>query len=222
MAEQVIYRIRSMWSEIFLCTALGLGPLSFGCSASAQAAPARSVIEASQVVAAMRDDSLPIEGAKVKISAPVTSSIVMAKLEVLSATVIGSHDVRLRMACLDRSACVPFFAIANYADAVDEDKFRRGKLTQQADAQTPSQADSPMSNASASKLTNAAKDAPLLHAGASASLECDADRIHIRLEVISLQNGHPGDRVRVSSLDHKQIYTAEVVTPTLLKGELLK
>jgi flagella basal body P-ring formation protein FlgA len=222
MTQQVLHRVGFRWSEIFLYAAIGLGPLSFVCSSSAQAAPARSVIEASQVVAAMRDDSLPIEGAKVKISAPMTSSIVMAKLEVLSATVIGSHDVRLRMACLDRSACVPFFAIANYADAVDEDKFRGGKLTQQADAQTTSQSAAPASNASMSKSTNAAKEAPLLHAGASASLECDADKIHIRLEVISLQNGRPGDRVRVSSLDHKQIYTAEVVTPTLLKGELLK
>ncbi len=103
MTQQVLHRMGFRWSEIFLYAAIGLGPLSFVCSSSAQAAPARSVIEASQVVAAMRDGSLPIEGAKVKISAPVTSSIVMAKLEVLSATVIGSHDVRLRMACLDRT-----------------------------------------------------------------------------------------------------------------------
>ena len=62
--------------------------------------------------------------------------------------------------------------------------------------------------------------APSLRSGSSATLEIEQDKIHIRLAVISLQDGAIGDKVRVTSRDHKQVYMAEIIAPTLLKGTL--
>ncbi len=57
-----------------------------------------------------------------------------------------------------------------------------------------------------------------MRAGDRATLIMDDDRAHIRVKVVSLENGMAGKWIRVSSLDHKQTYFAEVVTSSLLKG----
>jgi flagella basal body P-ring formation protein FlgA len=44
--------------------------------------------------------------------------------------------------------------------------------------------------------------------------------MRITLRVICLENGARGERVRVSSTDHKRIYQAEVIDPGLLKSAL--
>jgi hypothetical protein len=48
----------------------------------------------------------------------------------------------------------------------------------------------------------------------------EGDRLHIRLQVVCLQGGAAGDKVRVSTPDHTQKFTAEILGPTLLKGSL--
>jgi hypothetical protein len=218
MTQQVIHRTGFKWSEIFIYAAIGLGPLGLAISSSAQALPTRFVIEASQVTRAMGEASLPTDGVEVKLAAPFTSSVANAKVEVESISSIGAHAVRMRLACSDRAQCVPFFAVATFPDAIDATKLHGVKTPQLAGRQnsaSPNQADVKVKSTPAS-------DTASVRAGAPVTLELDEDKIHIRLEVICLQGGTAGNRVRVSSLDHKQIYTAQVVTPTLLKGEFLK
>jgi flagella basal body P-ring formation protein FlgA len=57
-----------------------------------------------------------------------------------------------------------------------------------------------------------------MRAGAHATLMMDDNRSHIQVTVISLENGVVGHRIRVASPDHKQVYVAEVVSSSLLKG----
>ena len=47
-----------------------------------------------------------------------------------------------------------------------------------------------------------------------------ADRVHIRLSVICLQNGAPGQMIRVTGKDRKLVFTAQVIDGNLLKGRL--
>lgn len=218
MAKQILYRIRPRWSEIFLYAAIGLGPLGLAISSSAQAPP-RFAIAASQVTRAMDLASLPVEGASVRLAAPFTSSRANAVMEVESVTSMGHHAARLRLVCKDHSECIPFFAEVTFPDAVDVTKLCGVKTSRVASVQGSEAANQASVSESPSQPAPA-KEAAVLRAGAAATLAFDADRIHIRLEVISLQTGSAGSRVRVSSLDHKQFYVAQVVTPTLLKGEL--
>lgn len=219
MTQQVIHRTGFRWSEIFIYAAIGLGPLGLAISSSAQAPSTRFAIAASQVTRAMVSASLPVEGVEVKLPASFTSSTSNAVLEVESLTSIGHHAARLRLVCKDHSECIPFFAEVKFPDAVDVTQLRdvkSARVVAGQSSETASQTGVPDS----SPKPSPAKDVAILRAGAPATLVFDADRIHIRIEVVSLQAGRPGSRVRVSSPDHKQTYVAEVVTPTLLKGEL--
>ena len=219
MAKQILYRIRPRWSEIFIYAALGLGPLGLAISSLAQPVPTRFAIEASQVTRAMQAAELPAEGVEVKLAAPITSSRANALIEVDSVASIGHHALRLRLACRDHSECIPFFAEVTFPDAVDVTRLRGVKTSRVAAVQGPDAT----KDASVSEIPSRpapVRDPAILRAGAPATLAFDAERIHIRLEVISLQSGGEGSHIRVSSLDHKQFYVAQVVTPTLLKGEL--
>ena len=56
-----------------------------------------------------------------------------------------------------------------------------------------------------------------VHAGSRATLLIDGQRLHIKLPVICLGKGLAGSTIRVTALDHKQSYLAEVIDSTLLK-----
>ena len=58
----------------------------------------------------------------------------------------------------------------------------------------------------------------IMRSGTRATLLMNDDRARIQISVISLENGIAGHTIRVSSLDRKQIYFAEVVSANLLKG----
>jgi hypothetical protein len=57
-----------------------------------------------------------------------------------------------------------------------------------------------------------------MRAGARATLVMDDDSVHIKIAVVSLENGIAGHRVHVRSPDRKQVYVAEIVSANLLKG----
>jgi flagella basal body P-ring formation protein FlgA len=48
----------------------------------------------------------------------------------------------------------------------------------------------------------------------------DGGHVHIRLSVVCLENGDPGQRIRVESKDPHQTFIAEVVDGGVLRGSL--
>ena len=56
--------------------------------------------------------------------------------------------------------------------------------------------------------------------GAPAILLLDGEHVHVTLSVICLESGTPGQKIRVTTGDRKQIYLAEVVDANRLKGTL--
>ena len=59
-----------------------------------------------------------------------------------------------------------------------------------------------------------------MRAGTQAVLLLEGDRVHIRITVVCIDNGTSGEKIRVRSIDNRQLYVAEVVDATLLKGSL--
>jgi flagella basal body P-ring formation protein FlgA len=59
-----------------------------------------------------------------------------------------------------------------------------------------------------------------MHAGAPATLLLEGARVHIRLAVVCLENGAPGQTIRVASRDHRQTYMAKVVDEEVLRASL--
>jgi flagella basal body P-ring formation protein FlgA len=44
--------------------------------------------------------------------------------------------------------------------------------------------------------------------------------VHIRIAVVCLENGAPGQTIRVSSKDRRQTYTAKVIDEAVLRASL--
>lgn len=193
--------------------------------ANAQDVPARSLLTTPQIVAAMQDRRVPTQGVQIRLAVPITSTVVHPTLEIQAIAPLNQHDVRMRVACRDRSECLPFFAIASYAEAIDLTAFGIKPGHQSAPPAQPSPATKIDAQTSAPPPSyqplNQAQPS-LLRSGSPATLDFDGDRVHVRVAVICLQSGTTGDTIRVTTRDHKQIYLAEIVAPNALKGTLTR
>jgi hypothetical protein len=189
--------------------------------ANAQAARSRYPLVPEEVVTAMRASQLQTRGAEVRLAAPVTAAVQDPALEIEAITPLSPRELRLRVACRNRSECLPFFAVATYTEDINPATLPLKSQRQHAESDRPAPAAGAVSEghpASASAGTAGPGETPILHSGSPATLDFDSERVHVRIEVICLQSGGTGDRIRVATRDHKQTYVAEIVAPTLLKG----
>ena len=112
-------------------------------------------------------------------------------LQVDSVEPWGDHRLRVRLSCASSDQCVPFLVAVHWAngDAV----------------QTVALTSNLQPAATASRAI-----APVVHAGSPAVLLLDGDHVHIRISVICLENGTPGQTIRVETKDHSQTFSAQV------------
>jgi hypothetical protein len=181
----------------------------------------RFLLASSQIVSAMEERQLPTRGVQVRLAAPITAAIANPQLEVLAISLLSPHEMRLRLTCRDRSLCLSFFAIATYPEAVNPSVLKikpDGEPSEIAKYAPASKAVADVPAASLPVKQAGSGLPPILHSGSPASLDFDEERVHVRIEVICLESGAVGDKIRVTTRDHKQIYVAEIVTPVLLKG----
>jgi len=177
-------------------------------TACAYVPPARFPVTSDQVVAAMRDGQLPIEGLHVTMPASITASLDHPDLEIESMTILSPHSAQLKVACREHGVCLAFYVSATWP-------------AQSAAVTLPPGLGHPdVQTGEAKPERVAARREPALRAGSQATLVIEGDRLHIRLQVVCLQGGAAGDKVRVRTPDHTQTFTAEIVSPTLLKGSL--
>jgi hypothetical protein len=113
---------------------------------------------------------------------------------------------KVMLTCRDAGTCIPFYAVVTGAMGSN------GRVN--------ATSNGPTSNGSAGYLSGgpAPKLAVTMKAGTHATLVMDDDRARIKVAVISLEDGVAGHKIRVTSPDRKQTYTAEVVSANLLKA----
>lgn len=61
---------------------------------------------------------------------------------------------------------------------------------------------------------------PMIHVGSRATLLLEGRRIHIQLQVLCGQSGDSGDKIQVTTMDRKQVYTAEILASNVVRGDL--
>jgi hypothetical protein len=176
-------------------------------TACAYGAPARFPVTSDQVIAAMRDRQLPVEGLRVTMPTSITASMENPSLEIQSMTLLTSHTAQLKVSCREHGVCLAFYVSATWP-------------AQSSAVTMPPGLSHTVVQPGELKQERATRSEPTLRAGSQALLSFEGDRLHIRLRVICEQSGLMGDKVRVTTPDHKQTYTAEIVSPTLLKGSL--
>ena len=202
------------------------------CASSLSAAAAqvqdgrpRYPVTATHIMGAMQARQLPTQGAQIMIAAPITASIEDPQLDIQSVALVSPREIRLRMSCRDHAQCLSFFALASYPQVVSADMLP-AKISSLSETPKPDSNSQHAANAKVAQTTAQAPEAaigapqvdPTVRIGSAAMLQIDGDRIHIFVQVICLENGSAGDKIRVTTRDHKQSYVAQIVTPTLLKG----
>ena len=170
--------------------------------------PDRFVLTAEQVARALCDGGMQTTSEQVYLPAKIVATEASPVLDILSVEPIGKAQPakpptrsRVKLACHQPGKCLPFYAFVSWSEPTT------------GAAAVPVNA----SRLSRNVMLNPQSEITM-RAGTRAMLEMDDDRSHIRVAVISLENGMAGHRIRVSSPDHKQTYFGEVVSANLLKG----
>jgi hypothetical protein len=106
---------------------------------------------------------------------------------------------KVKLGCHLAGICLPFYAIVSWPKEAAVGAGENESLPVSADI----------------KLT---ADAPVtMRVGTHAMLVISDTRSRIEVTVISLESGNAGDRIRVASSDHKQLYSAVVMGATSLR-----
>jgi hypothetical protein len=169
------------------------------------AATGRTAITTEQIATALNNSGMKISAQQVVLLADVVATTKAPELRVQSMERWGDRRMKARLDCASTQQCLPFFVAINLGkdDAVPPPVIA-----------TTSR---PMPVAPPAKPDPSAY---VVRAGSPAVLLLEGDHIHIRISVICLENGVPGQTIRVISKDHRQNYTALVADGTVLKGGL--
>jgi len=165
-------------------------------------------LTAQQVERALQERGMPTAGMRVTLVANVVATepnpvFDIRAVEPLGNSLTGKHTGTqswVRVACHESGTCLPFYAFVSW--------------TQQPAGSYPDSLNAAAAPMKAVFKTNAMIT---IRTGTHAMLVMDDSRLHIQIEVISLENGIAGHTIRVASPDHKQVYLAEVVSAHLLR-----
>jgi hypothetical protein len=124
----------------------------------------------------------------------VSSSPLLDVLEIAPVTAMQEQHSWARIGCHDPHECAPFYVDVHWPHSVPRPQTRVTR---------PQYA-----------------DPPVIRPGDRATLVVEDARIHIELDVVALQNGSPGQVIRLATPDHRQFYRGVVVSRFRLTGRL--
>ena len=175
---------------------LHIGLLLVIAAGLARASETPPLLSTQQVARVVSLNAIQVSPSQIHFLSAVTSRHVDPALDLVSIGPWSQHTMKARLVCHDRSECLPFYV----AVQVDTPNVREGwpkVLALQPQAKRPP---------------------PVVRVGAEATLLLSGDKLQITIPVICLENGEIGRNIRVTTRDRKQIYKAEVVSASLLKG----
>jgi hypothetical protein len=170
----------------------------------AVAAPGQYAISTEQIAATVSRMGMQVLPEQVTLLTDVVATKASPALKVRSIERWTNERMMARLECENREECLPFFV-----------GLRMGQSGAAASSGSPSQG----AKLFDSGATGSSK-AFAVRSGSPATLMLDSERVHIRLSVICLENGAPGQMIRVTGKDHRLVFTAQVIDGSLLKGKL--
>jgi hypothetical protein len=165
----------------------------------ATAAAGRYPITTAQIAAAVSTTGVYVLPAQVVLPVTIVASVSNPQLKVKSIGPGNDDRTLARLECANPEQCLPFIVTLR----------------------TASGAASPSSSVNAPPAAAATKpSAPVVRAGAPATLLLEGLHVHISLAAICLESGAVGQTIRAASSDRKQVYTVRVVREGVLEGHL--
>lgn len=183
--------------------------LSAAMALPAAAAPGRAAITTEQVAAAISGAGLNVLPEQVTLLSDVVAKSDSPTLNVQSIEPWGDRRMRVRLDCTTHEECLPFYVSVQLE--------KKSGLARTLALPALALSDQPSSVSSRPK---AEPKSSLLRAGSRATLLLDGGHVHIRLSVVCLENGDPGQKIRVESKDPHQTFIAEVLDGGVLRGRL--
>jgi hypothetical protein len=170
----------------------------------AYAASEHFAIRAESIAAAISDMGTQVLPEQVTFLTDVVAARSEPRLRVRSMEKSNDHRMTIRMECENSEECLPFY-VGLRLSASNESLLAASVARIQ-----------PRANL----VNNGYSKTVTVRKGSTATLLLDSDRVHIRFPVVCLENGVPGQKIRVTGVDRRQVYMAEVIDGTLLKGRL--
>lgn len=164
----------------------------------ALAAPGRYAITTERIAEAVSNRGVQISPQQVTLLAGVVASVPNPELKVQSIDRAGVQGVIARIACADSAQCLPFLVALRVNDSDVAATVTR-----------------PAASVSMPRPATFA-----VRQGATTALFLDGAHVHISLSVICLENGAPGQTIRATSVDRKQVFTVQVASNGTLRGRL--
>jgi hypothetical protein len=176
--------------------------LSAAMTLPAAAAPSHAAITTTQVAEAISGWGMNVSAEQVTLLTDVATTTDAPTLKVESMEPWGDNRMKVRMDCATSQQCRPFFVAVN------------------CNRQNAAQPSGPAQSSAATSRPEPDSKSFAVRNGSLATLLIDGGHVHIRLLVVCLENGAPGQTIRVESKDPKQTYTAQVVDKGILRGTL--
>lgn len=168
------------------------------------AAPEHYAISAEQVAATVSRTGMQVSPAQVTLLTDVVATKEFPVLKVRTIERWSNERMMARLECENQHECLPFVVglrVIQGAAAASPAVLPQGAMLFNSESR-PSPKDF------------------VVRSGSVATLMLDSDRVHIRLSVICLESGVPGQTIRVTGKDRKLVYRAEVIDGSLLRGRL--
>ncbi len=172
--------------------------LSGAMASFAAPVPVRIAIAPAQIAAAISAAGVQISADQVALLSDVVATTASPRLKVESIEPWGDRRMKVRLDCADSEQCLPFYVAVSFN--------RDGA--------------SPLVPATEAMRERTDPKSFVVRAGAPAILLLDGVHVHIRVAVVCLENGAPGQTIRVTSKDHRQTYMAKVIGEAVLRASL--
>ena len=121
-------------------------------------------------------------------------------LKLRSVEKIGSERLSARIECISSDECLPFFVAIQTVQGSE----------QQIAA----------ISARYSPAGTTSRAAAVVRAGTIVNLFLDGEHLHIRIPVVCLESGAPGQSIRVQDKSKRLVFTAQVVDGSAVRGRL--
>jgi flagella basal body P-ring formation protein FlgA len=167
-------------------------------AAIGQTGAARSVISVRHVADAMASAGIAVNPDQIELLSGISASRETASVQVVSVTDRTAGTVKVKLRCQDNQECLPFYVLVHGIEAVS------------------------VGRASARRVPAVKADSlqNIIRGGDHATLILESPDSRMSLPVICLESGVRGQRIRVTSPDHRQFFDAEVVASGMVRGSL--
>jgi hypothetical protein len=161
----------------------------------------RFSITRDQVAKAIDGAGMQVSAGQVTLLSNMVSATGKPALKVESIERWGDRKMMVRLECASPGECLPFIVTVPLSGTAQEQLALSAQLE-------------PIS------FSGKPRESDTIRAGSTAVLFLEGPHVHIQMPVVCLENGSIGQSIRVATRDRRLTFTAEILSDSILRGQL--